>query len=145
MNVRPRCYEWLPLCTQQLRLRNLQAIHALNIDHPTLLAMARDHKIVLYYSLHHQLNTEAFYSSDHLPYRVHLNYKWPEIQSMDLLKSNARCVCIKIWARCRMQETTQAPENHQAVSVQPETEHQRLNSDDVHGHVPPNNHLTSNK
>lgn len=133
MNIRPRCYEWLPLSTQQLRLRNLQAIHAVNIDHPLLMALEEDpiisaqmdHKIVLYYSLHHQLNTDAFYSSDCLPYRVNLNYKWSEIQSMNLIKSNSRCVCIKIWARFQREEAYHKkiePETSSKLSFEEEAE-----------------------
>ncbi|XP_051858734.1 UV radiation resistance-associated gene protein [Drosophila albomicans] len=112
MHLRPRCCEWLPLATQQLRLRNLARIQGLNIK-CTLDAnininansgsgecgVAEQEELLLYYTLHADKASEAFYTSEALPQR-HQQQKWAEICAGDEAwrKSNAQCVCVKVWA-----------------------------------------------
>lgn len=118
MNIRPRCREWLPLSTQQLRLRNLQAIQAVNIEiksqddyYSSCTAYSSSScqcpEILLYYTLHDHPENEAFYQSEKLPLRMHLPLKWAEIQCLSIVKSNANCVCIKIWLRTTKTEHEQ--------------------------------------
>ncbi|EDV94042.1 UV radiation resistance-associated gene protein [Drosophila grimshawi] len=107
MHLRPRCSEWLPLATQQLRLRNLARIQGLNIE-CSLIANAggedlesgqEEQELLLYYTLHADKASEAFYTSEPLPQR-HQHQKWAEISAGDDVwrKSNAQCVCVKVWA-----------------------------------------------
>ncbi|XP_037816480.1 UV radiation resistance-associated gene protein-like [Lucilia sericata] len=101
MNIRPRCREWLPLSTQQLRLRNLQAIQGVNIEIKTTTKANSSNastQTLLYYTLHDHPENEPFYQSEKVALRKHLHVKWAEIQCPEILKSNANCVCIKIWA-----------------------------------------------
>uniref|UniRef100_A0A1A9UTZ1 UV radiation resistance-associated gene protein n=1 Tax=Glossina austeni TaxID=7395 RepID=A0A1A9UTZ1_GLOAU len=95
MNIRPRCREWLPLCTQQLRLRNLQRIEGINIGDDRTGIRTAD--ALLYYTLHQNHESPSIYESEKLPYRKHLQQKWAEIECAALLKSNANCVCVKMW------------------------------------------------
>ncbi|KAM7353160.1 UV-resistance associated gene [Cochliomyia hominivorax] len=96
MNIRPRCREWLPLSTQQLRLRNLQAIQGVNIEVNN--SSNSSTQTLLYYTLHDHPENEPFYQSEKVALRKHLHVKWAEIFCPEILKSNANCVCIKIWA-----------------------------------------------
>ncbi|XP_034474708.1 UV radiation resistance-associated gene protein [Drosophila innubila] len=104
MHLRPRCCEWLPLATQQLRLRNLARIQGLNIE-CTLDVKAggecgiEEQELLVYYTLHVDKASEAFYTSEALPQR-HQQQKWAEICAGDDVwrKSNAQCVCVKVWA-----------------------------------------------
>lgn len=98
--MRPRCREWLPLSTQQLRLRNLQAVQGVNIEiNAGECSMFNlDAQVFLYYTLHDHPDNEPFYQSDKVALRKHLNVKWAEIQCPEILKSIANCVCIKVWA-----------------------------------------------
>lgn len=104
MNIRPRCREWLPLSTQQLRLRNLQAIQGVNIEIQTNGSPNSSSpycsytQTMLYYTLHDHPENEPFYQSEKVALRKHLHVKWAEIQCPEILKSNANCVCIKVWA-----------------------------------------------
>ncbi|XP_075153763.1 UV-resistance associated gene [Haematobia irritans] len=108
MNIRPRCREWLPLCTQQLRLRNLQAIEGVNIEVPSnfscccsppspALHCSGCPETLVYYTLHDHPENEPFYKSEKIPLRMYLPLKWAEIQCPSMIKSNANCVCIKVW------------------------------------------------
>ncbi|XP_030377309.1 UV radiation resistance-associated gene protein [Scaptodrosophila lebanonensis] len=108
MNLRPRCREWLPLATQQLRLRNLQYIQGLNIQSSNCSPSSSgncdadgddEREMLIYYTLHTDKASEAFYTSEALPQR-HQQQKWAEICAGDeWRKSNAQCVCVKVWAR----------------------------------------------
>lgn len=107
MHLRPRCREWLPLATQQLRLRNLARIQGFNIE-CTLAEgsgteeqeQQQQRELLLYYTLHSDKASEAFYTSEALPQR-HQQQKWAEICAGDApwRKSNAQCVCVKVWAQ----------------------------------------------
>lgn len=89
MHIRPRCREWLPLATQQLRLRNLVRIHGFNIE-------CVDRNSLIYYTLHRTADEIEFYKSEPLPARQQ-QQKWAEISSTEMLKSNLNCVCVKVW------------------------------------------------
>eukprot|EP00099_Drosophila_melanogaster_P018536 NP_609632.1 UV-resistance associated gene, isoform A [Drosophila melanogaster] len=101
MNLRPRCRKWLPLATQQLRLRNLNRIQGFNIEswpHEKSLELDDPDDVLLYYTLHTDKASEAFYTSEKLPQR-HQQQKWAEICTDDEAwrKTNAQCVCVKVW------------------------------------------------
>ncbi|KAH8376942.1 hypothetical protein KR093_002305 [Drosophila rubida] len=111
MHLRPRCCEWLPLATQQLRLRNLARIQGLNIEYTLDASVSANgntagecgaeeqEELLLYYTLHADKASDAFYTSEALPQR-HQQQKWAEICAGDEVwrKSNAQCVCVKVWA-----------------------------------------------
>ncbi|XP_037959877.1 UV radiation resistance-associated gene protein isoform X2 [Teleopsis dalmanni] len=94
MNVRPRCREWIPLSTQQLRLRNLVQIQGQNIQ----CNIAGE--VFIYYTLHSNKKSSAFYISESLP-RQHSEHKWMDINCSEILKSNLNCVCVKVWAHIK--------------------------------------------
>lgn len=101
MNLRPRCRKWLALATQQLRLRNLARIQGFNIVSGPLESEQQEQEesdVLLYYTLHTDKASEAFYTSEKLPLR-HQQQKWAEICTDDEAwrKSNAQCVCIRVW------------------------------------------------
>ncbi|XP_034668085.1 UV radiation resistance-associated gene protein [Drosophila subobscura] len=107
MNLRPRCRKWLPLATQQLRLRNLTRIQGFNIvcrqwsglaPETEVDAQAEAEDVLLYYTLHTDKASEALYTSEKLPQR-HQQQKWAEIGADGdaWRKSNAQCVCVKVW------------------------------------------------
>ncbi|XP_052852142.1 UV radiation resistance-associated gene protein [Drosophila gunungcola] len=101
MNLRPRCRKWLPLATQQLRLRNLARIQGFNIvsePQERSLEQVEPEDVLLYYTLHTDKASEAFYTSEKLPLR-HQQQKWAEICADDEAwrKTNAQCVCVKVW------------------------------------------------
>ncbi|KAH8403217.1 hypothetical protein KR222_007929 [Zaprionus bogoriensis] len=109
MHLRPRCREWLPLATQQLRLRNLARIQGFNIECALQEEQperepppepASEQELLIYYTLHADKGSEAFYTSEALPQR-HQQQKWAEICAGDApwRKSNAQCVCVKVWAQ----------------------------------------------
>lgn len=99
MNLRPRCRKWLPLATQQLRLRNLARIQGFNIvSRLQEEEQLEPEDVMLYYTLHTDQTSEPFYTSEKLPLR-HQQQKWAEICTDDdaWRKSNAQCVCVKVW------------------------------------------------
>ncbi|XP_017075281.2 UV radiation resistance-associated gene protein isoform X2 [Drosophila eugracilis] len=101
MNLRPRCRKWLPLATQQLRLRNLARIQGFNIVsgvQKKSLGQEEPEDVLLYYTLHTDKASKAFYTSEKLPQR-HQQQKWAEICTDDEVwrKTNAQCVCVKVW------------------------------------------------
>ncbi|XP_038112363.1 UV radiation resistance-associated gene protein [Culex quinquefasciatus] len=85
---RPRCRDWSPLSTQQLRLRSLIQISGHNIvtDHP---------KCSVYFTLHTTTMSAPFYTSE--PQDIHSNIIWPEINCPTMVKSSLRCVCVRVW------------------------------------------------
>lgn len=94
---RPRCRDWSPLSTQQLRLRSLIQISAHNIvcQHP---------KCSVYFTLHTTTMSAPFYTSEKLD--IHSNIIWPEINCPSLVKSSVRCVCIRVWQHTPDQDKT---------------------------------------
>ncbi|KAH8305490.1 hypothetical protein KR018_010876 [Drosophila ironensis] len=97
MNLRPRCRPWLPLATQQLRLRNLVRIQGFNLVSPARERAEQVH-LQVSYSLHMLPGSEPFYESEKLTLR-HQQQKWAEIsaENASWRKSNAQCVCVRVW------------------------------------------------
>lgn len=84
---RPRCRDWSPLATQQLRLRNLIQITGHNIK--------AEPKSFLYYTLHLTPMSAPFFTSEKL--ESHNNAIWPDINCQSIVKSASRSFCIRIW------------------------------------------------
>lgn len=84
---RPRCRDWSPLATQQLRLRNLIQISGHNI--------AADSKSIIYYTLHFTTMSAPFFTSERL--EAHPTIIWPEINCPAIVKSTSQFVCIRMW------------------------------------------------
>lgn len=85
---RPRCRDWSPLSTQQLRLRNLIQISGHNIT-------CNYTKCSVYFTLHTTTMSAPFYTSEKLD--IHNNIIWPEINCPMAVKSSLRCICIRVW------------------------------------------------
>lgn len=98
---RPRCRDWSPLSTQQLRLRSLIQISGHNI--------VCDHlKCSVYFTLHTTTMSAPFYTSEKLD--VHNNIIWPEINCPMALKSSLRCVCVRVWQHYRQSNAETVPQ-----------------------------------
>ncbi|XP_053694988.1 UV radiation resistance-associated gene protein [Sabethes cyaneus] len=99
---RPRCRDWSPLSTQQLRLRSLIQIsgHNIECDQP---------KCSVYFTLHTTTMSAPFYTSEKLD--IHANVIWPEIHCPTVIKSSLRCVCIRVWQHRSKSSEAQTAEN----------------------------------
>uniref|UniRef100_A0A182PJQ9 UV radiation resistance-associated gene protein n=1 Tax=Anopheles epiroticus TaxID=199890 RepID=A0A182PJQ9_9DIPT len=101
---RPRCRDWCPLSTQQLRLRSLMQISGHNITvpecNPGNAAAARQERsrCTVYFTLHQTPHSAPFYTSEKLD--LHRNVLWAEIDCPDTIKSSLRCVCVRVWEYC---------------------------------------------
>lgn len=93
---RPRCRDWSPLATQQLRLRNLIQITGHNIK--------AEPRWFIYYTLHLTSMSAPFFTSEKL--ESHTNANWPDINCQSIVKSAARSVCIRVW------QSYLSPDNH---------------------------------
>lgn len=91
MYSRPRCREWEPLLTQQLRLRDLIKISGVNIK----ILSDNNTKSKIYYTLHFKPFSKPFYTSEKLEEYIVID--WSEINCPDLYKSASRNVCIRVW------------------------------------------------
>ncbi|XP_067622478.1 UV radiation resistance-associated gene protein isoform X2 [Eurosta solidaginis] len=98
MRQRSRWRSWLPLSTQQLRLRNLVKIEGVNVKCDNAGA-------VIYYTLHQSSDEDAFYLSELLTLRQEL--KWTEIICPRLFKANSQSVVVKVWVRFTANRSTQ--------------------------------------
>ncbi|XP_055858370.1 UV radiation resistance-associated gene protein [Episyrphus balteatus] len=97
MDSPPRNDEWMPLASQQLRLRHLIRIIGLNIICPD--------KCKLYFTLHHNLHCPAFYkSADIQHYGNSEAILWDNINCPHIFKSNSRTVCVRVWERKHSQD-----------------------------------------
>ncbi|XP_049279254.1 UV radiation resistance-associated gene protein isoform X1 [Anopheles funestus] len=102
---RPRCRDWSPLSTQQLRLRSLIQISGHNIivpeRHPPTLAPSSApvdrgrSKCTVYFTLHQTPHSAPFYTSEKLD--LHRNVLWAEIDCPATIKSSLRSVCVRVW------------------------------------------------
>lgn len=86
MHGRPRCREWTPLVTQQLRLRNLIQITGHNL--------VNDNQCSFYYTLHLTSMCAPFYTSEKIDNN---NPAWCDIDCELLTKSSSKSVFIRIW------------------------------------------------
>ncbi|CAO1400156.1 unnamed protein product [Diamesa tonsa] len=91
MYSRPRCREWEPLLTQQLRLRDLIKISGVNIK----IQSDNNTKSKIYYTLHFKPFSKPFYTSEKLEEYIAID--WSEINCQDIHKSARRNVCIRVW------------------------------------------------
>lgn len=93
---RPRCRDWSPLATQQLRLRNLIQISGHNI--------VAESKSIIYYTLHATAMSSPIFTSERM--ELHPNVIWPEINCARIAKSSSQSICIRIWRSMQPQVAT---------------------------------------
>ncbi|XP_052865605.1 UV radiation resistance-associated gene protein [Anopheles cruzii] len=100
---RPRCRDWSPLSTQQLRLRSLVQISGHNIvsspaepspPSSSSLPLGRS-KCTVYFTLHQTPMSAPFYTSEKLD--LHRNVLWADIDCPAAAKSSLRSVCVRVW------------------------------------------------
>lgn len=84
---RPRCRDWSPLATQQLRLRNLIQITGHNID--------AEPNTSIYFTLHLTLMSSPFFTSE--PLETFRNVMWAEINCQSIHKSTSQYVVVRVW------------------------------------------------
>ncbi|XP_075987673.1 UV-resistance associated gene isoform X2 [Anticarsia gemmatalis] len=87
---RPRCREWTPLATQQLRLRSLIQIVGYNIRPPEWCTLPCS----FYLTLHHTTMSAPFYTSERI---CSPHPKWKEIDSETTHRVSSANVVIRIW------------------------------------------------
>ncbi|CAG9789967.1 unnamed protein product [Diatraea saccharalis] len=87
---RPRCREWTPLATQQLRLRSLIQIVGYNIRPPEGCVS----HCSFYITLHHTTMSAPFYTSERISSP---HPKWKEIDSELIQRMSSTNVVIRIW------------------------------------------------
>ncbi|XP_023943589.1 uncharacterized protein LOC112049790 [Bicyclus anynana] len=87
---RPRCREWTPLTTQQLRLRSLIQIVGYNIRPPEWCT----HQCSYYLTLHHTTMSAPFYTSERI---CSPHPKWKEIDSEKTQRMSSTNIVIRIW------------------------------------------------
>lgn len=104
MNNRPRCRDWSPLATQQLRLRNLIQISGHNI--------VADTNTSIYFTLHLTLMSAPFFTSERL--ESFRNAVWAEINCQCIQKSTSQFVVVRVW------QTNQSQCNEHSSSEQTE-------------------------
>lgn len=106
---RPRCRDWSPLATQQLRLRNLIQITGHNIE------AAPDS--VIYFTLHQTSMSAPFFTSDKVDSMK--NAIWSEINCQTIHKSTSQFVCVRVWQSLKHHNnrTDVAAEPHHNTSI----------------------------
>lgn len=94
---RPRCRDWSPLATQQLRLRNLIQITGHNID--------AEPNTSIYFTLHLTLMSAPFFTSE--PLESYRNAIWAEINCQSIHKSTSQFVVVRVWQTNRTHRNTE--------------------------------------
>lgn len=94
---RPRCRDWSPLATQQLRLRNLIQITGHNIN--------ADPNASIYFTLHLTLMSAPFFTSE--PLESFRNAIWSEINCQSIHKSTSQFVVVRVWQTYRSKASDQ--------------------------------------
>lgn len=94
---RPRCRDWSPLATQQLRLRNLIQITGHNI--------AAEPNTSIYFTLHMTLMSAPFFTSE--PLESFRNAIWSEINCQSIHKSTSQFVVVRVWQTSRSRSAYQ--------------------------------------
>lgn len=90
-----RWKEWIPLVTQQQRLRSLLQVTAYNIQvQDSTLEKKKRKKLSYYYTLHLSAMSSPFYTSEHLESE---NPKWSELE-INREYGSANGVVIRLWA-----------------------------------------------
>ncbi|XP_053620758.1 uncharacterized protein Uvrag [Plodia interpunctella] len=95
---RPRCREWTPLSTQQLRLRSLVQIVGYNIRPPEWCSS----QCSFYLTLHHTTMSAPFYTSERISSP---HPKWKEIDSELTQRMSSTNVVVRVW--CHMPHVSQ--------------------------------------
>lgn len=102
---RPRCREWTPLATQQLRLRSLIQIVGYNIRPPEWCTF----QCSFYLTLHQTTMSAPFYTTEKISSP---HPKWREIDSEVIHRMSSTNVVIRIWCHIiHPNEECTAPEN----------------------------------
>ncbi|KAG6444102.1 hypothetical protein O3G_MSEX003206 [Manduca sexta] len=102
---RPRCREWTPLSTQQLRLRSLIQIVGYNIRPPEWCTSTCS----FYLTLHHTTMCAPFYTSERI---CSPHPKWKEIDSEITQSMSSTNVVIRIWCHIlHPNEDSNVPQN----------------------------------
>jgi len=92
-----RWKEWIPLVTQQQRLRNLMQVIAYNIRPPEeLRSPKKGLKLSYYFTLHLSTMSSPLYSSEKLESE---NPKWAEFD-VDHLNGSVNGVILRLWVHC---------------------------------------------
>lgn len=97
MYTRPRCKNFEPLVTSQLRLRNLIRITGINFIHHCDDPSDDQKNYSLYYSLHKNELSPPLYTSELLDFRD--TVEWSEINCSQIETSANKAICIRIWSR----------------------------------------------
>lgn len=84
---RPRCCDWTPLATQQLRLRNLIQVTGHNI-------VCKPNSSI-YYTLHTTSMSSPFFTSELVD--TPKNAIWSEINIQNIYEMGLKSVCIRVW------------------------------------------------
>lgn len=100
---RPRCRDWSPLATQQLRLRNLIQITGHNIE--------AEPNTSIYFTLHMTLMSAPFFTSE--PLESFRNAIWSEINCQSIHKSTSQFVVVRVWETNRVR-TSENVSSHDA-------------------------------
>ncbi|XP_041985809.1 UV radiation resistance-associated gene protein isoform X2 [Aricia agestis] len=98
---RPRCREWTPLTTQQLRLRSLIQIVGYNIRPPEC-----EHPCSYYITLHHTTMSAPFYTSERI---LSPHPKWKEIDPEITQRMSSTNVVIRIWCHIHLPHEEENP------------------------------------
>ncbi|CAH1155271.1 unnamed protein product [Phaedon cochleariae] len=83
---RQRCRQWVPLITQQFRLRHVYQIVGLNLPAEPIGSF--------YFTLHSTTMSAPFYTSEQVSGS---NPKWEELNLQDMPNTSASCVVLRIW------------------------------------------------
>ncbi|KAG5887925.1 hypothetical protein JTB14_003021 [Gonioctena quinquepunctata] len=86
MLARQKCRQWVPLITQQFRLRHVYQIIGFNLCPETAGSF--------YFTLHLTTMCAPFYTSEHLK---NPHPKWEELNLKDMPNGSASCVVLRIW------------------------------------------------
>ncbi|XP_038217016.1 uncharacterized protein LOC119835956 [Zerene cesonia] len=105
---RPRCREWTPLTTQQLRLRSLIQIVGYNIRPPEWCT----HQCSYYLTLHHTTMSAPFYTSERISSP---HPKWKEIDSEITQRMSSTNVVIRIWCHIIPQSSKEDEEKCEQI------------------------------
>lgn len=105
---RPRCRDWTPLATQQLRLRNLIQVTGHNI--------VADANTSIYFTLHLTLMSAPFFTSERL--ESFRNAIWAEINCQSIHKSASQSVVVRVWQTTRCRTTSNVIDTVHALHVQ---------------------------
>nr|XP_023015166.1 UV radiation resistance-associated gene protein [Leptinotarsa decemlineata] len=89
MLSRQRGRQWVPLITQQYRLRHVFQIIGFNLS--------RRMSESFYFTLHLTTMSAPFYTSERM---MHPHPKWEELNQRDMPNGSASCVVLRIWQHC---------------------------------------------